>query len=153
MTFCYKTVLALPKHGCTQDFLPWNFLCQPYTLEYAFNKINWPASWWVLAPTWWWNITTYRVTEAWPALTHFLAPHIFLCQSYTTEIISSWIHLCPYVCVLALNRVWTHQAWISGEFTPYWVPEPIYREVNLFNCKYFLLYKADIGGYVKQKKG
>jgi hypothetical protein len=33
-----------PKHGCTQDFLHWNFLCQPYTLEYAFIEINCQAS-------------------------------------------------------------------------------------------------------------
>ena len=41
-----------PKPGCAQDILPLHFLCQPYTLDYAFVKIHEWASWCVLAPNW-----------------------------------------------------------------------------------------------------
>ena len=40
VVFCYQIGLALSKHSCKYKFLPQNFLCQPYILEYFFFFIK-----------------------------------------------------------------------------------------------------------------
>ena len=80
------------------------------------------------------NILFYRSSKS--SLTKIVL-HVSLCQPYKTETISSWIYLCPYVFVFTLKRVRTHQSWIYEVFTPFWMPEPIQKDINLFNCYNF----------------
>jgi hypothetical protein len=45
--------------------------------------------------------------------------------------------------------VWTYHWWVHT----LWAPEPIHKAVNLLQCRYFMLYKADIGRSMEQKNG
>ena len=112
--------LDQPTPRIGQVFTSGIFLRHTYTQEYGFIESNWRPSWWFLAPTWWWTIIPYCVTEAWPAINHFFDPYNFLCHPYTTENICTGICWQSYVWVLALIKVWTLKAWISQSDRQKW---------------------------------
>ena len=52
-----------------------------------------------------------------------------------------WNKLIVLCLGFGTHIVWTHH-WLVHTL---WAPEPIHKAVNIFQSKYFLLYKADIG--------
>ena len=76
----------------------------------------------------------------------FCSIYLPMSALYTRKYLN-WDKLTALCMSSGTHWVWSHNWWVHT----LWAPEPIHKAVNLFQCKYFLLYKADIGRSMEQK--